>query len=257
MEVETFISFAEEKILKDKWSPDVVVGSCKNNPEWEGKPMVCTKTLYNYIDKGFMRVKNIDLLLKTRLKTRRTHGRVNKRILGKSIEQRPEEVQTRETFGHWEIDTVIGKRAAEPVVMTLVERKTRNDLLFLLEGKTSEAVSNCISSLKEQYGDSFSKVFQTITADNGSEFSELSEQLGEYGSTAYFAHPYSSWERGTNERHNGIVRRFIPKGKSLKDISMPALKRIERWMNSLPRKVLGYMTPEECFKKELAALHVV
>ena len=257
LEAEDFISFAEEKILKDKWSPDAVVGSCKSNPEWEGKPIVCTKTLYNYIDKGFMRVKNIDLLLKTRLKTKRTRGRVNKRILSESIEQRPEEVQTREAFGHWEIDTVIGKRASEPVVMTLVERKTRNDLLFLLEGKTSEAVNNCIRSLKEQYGDSFSKVFQTITADNGSEFSELSEQLDEYGSKAYFAHPYSSWERGTNERHNGIVRRFIPKGKSLKDISMSALKRIERWMNNLPRRVLGYMTPEECFKRELAALHTV
>ncbi len=130
---------------------------------------------------------------------------------------------------------MIGKQASEPVVMTLVERKPRNDLLFLLEGKTSEAVSNCIRSLKEQYADSFSKVFQTITADNDSEFSELSEQLDEYGSKAYFAHLYSSWERGTNERHNGIIRCFIPKEKSPKDISMSALKRIERWMNNLPR----------------------
>src|SRR5690606_41106476 len=77
-----------------------------------------------------------------------------------------------------------------------------------------------------------------------------------YGSKAYFAHPYSSWERGTNERHNGILRRFIPKSKSLKDISLATVKRIEDWMNSFPRKILGYATPEICFKEELALLDI-
>lgn len=253
-EAEEFVSFAEDKILKDKWSPDAVVGSCKNDPKWIDKPMVCTKTLYNYIDKGFMKVKNIDLLLKTRLKSKKPRIRPNKRNLGESIDQRPQEVDKREEFGHWEIDTVIGKRSSEPVIMTLIERKTRHDLLFLLEGKTNDAVNNCIQSLKEEYGDLFPKVFKTITADNGSEFSGLSDKLDEYGGKAYFAHPYSSWERGTNEFHNGIVRRFIPKGKSLKDLSMETLKRIQNWMNNLPRKILSYLTPNECFKSELTLL---
>ncbi len=256
LQSESFIEFAEEKILNEKWSPDAIVGACKNDPKWEDKSMVCTKTLYNYIDRGLLKVKNIDLLLKTRLKTRRIRGRKNKRILGESIEQRPEEVQDREVFGHWEIDTVIGKRTSEPVIMTLSERKTRTNLLFLLNGKTSQDVNCCIDSLKDWFGDKFPKVFKTITADNGSEFSDLSGKLEEYGSKAFFAHPYSSWERGTNERQNGIIRRFIPKGKSLKDVSLSAIKRIQDWMNRLPRKILGYMTPEACFTKELAILNI-
>jgi len=91
LQSESFIEFAEDKILNEKWSLDTIVGACKNDPNWEDKPMVCTKTLYNYIDSGLLKVKNIDLLLKTRLKTRRIRERKNKRILGESIEQRPEE----------------------------------------------------------------------------------------------------------------------------------------------------------------------
>ncbi len=255
-QAEEFISYAEEKILKDKWSPDAVVGSCKMDAKWQNKIIVCTKTLYNYIDKGLMKIKNIDLQLKTRIKTKKTGVRKIKRKLGESIEQRPEEVQGREVFGHWEIDTVLGKLTHEPVIMTLSERKTRKNLLFLLNEKTSKEVNQCIDVLKERYGNNFSKVFKTITADNGLEFSELSNKLQEYGSKAYFAHPYSSWERGTNERHNGIIRRFIPKSKSLKDISLATVKRIEDWMNSFPRKILGYATPETCFKEELALLDI-
>jgi transposase, IS30 family len=134
----------KKKILKDKWSPDIVVGSCKNDPKWEGKTIVCTKTLYNYIDKGLLGVKNIDLQLKTHLKSRKSRKRKNKRILGESIDQRPEDVQRREAFGNWEIDTVVGKRTSEPVIMTLIERKTRLELIFLLDGKNSEAVNSCI-----------------------------------------------------------------------------------------------------------------
>lgn len=226
-QAEEFISYAEEKILKDKWSPDAVVGSCKMDAKWQNKIIVCTKTLDNYIDKGLMKIKNIDLQLKTRIKTKKTGVRKIKRKLGESIEQRPEEVQGREVFGHWEIDTVLGKLTHEPVIMTLSERKTRKNLLFLLNEKTSKEVNQCIDVLKERYG-----------------------------SKAYFAHPYSSWERGTNERHNGIIRRFIPKSKSLKDISLATVKRIEDWMNSFPRKILGYATPEICFKEELALLDI-
>ena len=255
-QAEDFIRYAEEKILKDKWSPDAIVGACKIDAKWKGKTIVCTKTLYNYIDKGLMKVKNIDLQLKTRIKTKKRRSRINKRILGESIEKRPEAVQGREIFGHWEIDTVIGKRSNEPVIMTLSERKTRKNLLFLLNGRTSKEINRCIDLLKEHYGNNFSKVFKTITADNGLEFSELSSKLEDYGSKAYFSHPYSSWERGTNERHNGIIRRFIPKSKSLKDIPISAIKRIEDWMNSLPRKILGYKTPEACFNEELALLHI-
>ncbi len=248
-----FIKFAEEKMLQEKpWAPDAIVGYCKINPEWKDKPIVCTKTLYNYIDRGLLKVRNIDLLIKPRLKpTKKAKKRVPKRIKGKSIDLRPKEVETREEFGHWEIDTVVGKRSGDVVLLTLTERKTRYEHIFLLESKESRAVKRVFMGLKAYYGEIFEEVFKSITADNGSEFSELSALLESLKSEAYFSHPYSSWERGSNERQNGIIRRFIPKGKAIKDIPLVEVKEIERWMNQYPRKILGYNTPDECFYREL------
>mgnify|MGYP001770997952 CR=1 FL=1 len=107
---EDFLKYAENKILNEKWSPDAVVGYCKKDPSWNNKTIVCTKTLYNYIDRGLLKVKNIDLPLKLRLKPRKKQNRKNKRIMGKSIDFRPKEVESREVFGHWEIDTLIGMK---------------------------------------------------------------------------------------------------------------------------------------------------
>ncbi|AEF94088.1 Integrase catalytic region [Desulfotomaculum nigrificans CO-1-SRB] len=253
-QVEGFLKFAENKILRDKWSPDVVVGACKKDPNWQNTAIVCTKTLYNYIDQGLLAVRNIDLTLKTRLKPKRKGLRPNKRIMGQSIDCRPAEVQQRQTFGHWEIDTVIGKRANDSVILTLTERKTRHELLFLLDAKDSQSVNKALLKLKDYYGERISQVFRTITADNGSEFSELANTLQQWGIKAYFTHPYSSWERGTNERHNGLIRRFVPKGKAIKDFSAATIYRIQNWLNKLPRKILGYKTPEECFCEELSKI---
>ncbi len=251
--VEEFIKFAEDKMLqKKKWSPDSIVGYCKRTPNWEDKPKVCTKTLYNYIDKGLLKVRNIDLLLKSKLKNRnKTRKKERKRIMGKSIDLRPKEVEKREEFGHWEIDTVIGKRSKDAVLLTLTERKTRYELIFLLNSKDSESVKKVFIELKNRYGELFSYVFKSVTADNGSEFSELSRILEDLKSEAYFAHPYSSWERATNERQNGIIRRFIPKGKAIRNVSLSEIKDIERWINQYPRKILNYAAAEECFFREL------
>lgn len=214
------------------WSPDSIVGYCKRDPDWKDKPMVCTKTLYNYIDRRLLKVRNIDLLLKTRLKPRdKMKKREPKRIMGKSIDLRPKEVKTREEFGHWEIDTVVGKRSNDAVLLTLTERKTRYELIFLLDSKNSEAVKRVFMELKSSYGELFREVFRSVTADNDSEFSEMSNILESLSSGAYFAHPYSLWKRASNERQNGIIRRFIPKGKAIKDIPLSEVKEIERWMN--------------------------
>jgi len=114
-------------MLQEKpWSPDTIVGYCKKNASWKDKPIVCTKTLYNYIDRGLLKVRNIDLLLKPGLKPRsKANERASKRFMGKSTDLRPKEVETREEFEHWEIDTVVGKRSNEAVLLTLTERKTR------------------------------------------------------------------------------------------------------------------------------------
>lgn len=107
----------------------------------------------------------------------------------------------------------------------------------------SAAVNETIRSLSQD-NPNFSKLFKSITSDNESEFAGLTEMLLGL-SDVYFAHPYASWERGTNEKHNGILRRFIPKGNSLKDHTVQQIKQMTNWMNHLPQKVLNYKTPTE------------
>jgi IS30 family transposase len=145
-----FITYADTK-LKEGWSPDVVVGRAKESGEWEGKPIVCAKTLYNYIDKCLMTTRNIDLALKVRRKPKNKRVRKNKTILGESIESRPKEVAAREEFGHWEIDSVIGKQTDKTAVMTLVERKTRDQIAIKLEGRDSAAVDKAVSKIYARF----------------------------------------------------------------------------------------------------------
>jgi len=249
-----FIQFVEKKILDDDWSPDAACGHAKLHSTY-GEQIVCTKTIYNYIDKGLIAVKNIDLPMKLRRNTKTKRIRKNKRILGQSIEERPAEVEQRQEFGHWEIDTVIGKKdKKDEVLLTLTERKTRKELIFRADGKNSQAINTIIKQLRHKYGTSFHQILKTITSDNGSEFAELSLSVQDEKTTVYFTHPYCSSERGTNERHNGLIRRFIPKGKAISSVSDVTITYAENWCNSLPRRILGYKTPEECFQEELSRL---
>ena len=246
---EEFVEYAEEKIIKEKLSPDSVAGYAKKQNLFE--ETVCTKTLYNYIDNGLIEVKNIDLAQKVRRKPKRKHSREYRKKLGKSIELRPKVVDDREEFGHWEIDTVIGKSEADEVLLTLDERKTRKRYIMRLPAKKAQCVTEALKSLKQYYDDKFSQVFKSITADNGSEFANLSS----IGVPVYFAHPYSSWERGTNERQNGLVRFFIPKGKAISEVSDRTIKRAEDWINKLPRKLFNYTSSEELFDQEISLIY--
>lgn len=201
-----------------------------------------------------METQNIDLVLKVRRKTKSTKIRKNKTFLGNSIDLRSDCVTARETFGHWESDTVVGlKSGQDQVLLTLTERKTRFEIIQKIEGKNALAVQSGIENLQEQFGHFFKDIFKTITSDNGVEFSTLSTCLDGIVEV-YFTHPYSSWERGTNERHNGLIRRFIPKGNSMRHVSREHIKRIENWMNQPPRKILGYQTPKQAFLDETASL---
>ena len=144
-----------------------------------------------------LRLRNIDLPLKVR--RRRTTRSIKKNLkhMGRSIDERDSNVDERNEFGHWEIDTVIGSKSkSDNVVLTLVERITRKYIALKITSKTSFAVNEGIAYLKEYYGTKFSQVFKTITSDNGSEFAELSQIENDTSIKIYFAHPYSSWERG-------------------------------------------------------------
>ena len=125
-----------------------------------------------------------------------------------------------------------------------------------IPGKDPLSVMTAMEVLREEYEEKFSTVFKTIAADNGTEFSELSN-LEKYGSLVYFTHPYSSWERPQNERHNRIFRRFVPKGISIDRYSAKQILEYADSMNSLPRKIFGYMTPEELFEAFLNQLYSV
>ena len=240
-------------MLENDWSPDMVVGHAKRHELFSRDLIPCTSTLYNWIDRGIMKTKNIDLLDKVSRKPR-NHSpihRENRRVLGPSIEDRPKEVDSRKHFGHWEIDTLVGARDKDdPVLLTLVERKTRFEIMFKIDHQDQLMVDQAMNVLYERLGDQAEDVFKTITSDNGSEFAGIYELLT--GITdVFFARPFASYERGTKENQHKLIRRFIPKGKRIKEVTTKTITRIEQWMNNIPRKILDYRTAEEAFLKEL------
>lgn len=240
-----FINYIESKIITDKWSPDAAGGRYKL--EHPNDQFVSTKTLYNYIDKGLIGVKSIDLLLKTKLRTKKRRNRINKKKMGDSIELRPLCINERLEEGHWEIDTVIGEKGRKSVLLTLTERRSRMEIIMKIPDKTNLSVQNALLKIRENFNDKFNVLFKSITCDNGSEFYFDTGFKEKLGSALFYTHPYSSFERGTNENHNGIIRRFIPKGKAIDALTDDAISRISYWINNLPRKILGYRTPLEVF----------
>ena len=252
---QSFIGYVEEIFNEKNHSIDAICGAAALHNKFKKHEMVCTKTLYNYIDLGLMGIVNIDLPLKVKRSNKEKRIRNHKKVLGTSISERPEHVNDRSEFGHWEIDTVIGSKTKnEPVLLTLTERKTRKEIIRKLTDKSAATMLDALKELASDAGELFSKAFKSITADNGSEFAELASFEQITGSAIYFAHPYTSSERGTNERHNGLIRRFIPKGESLANYSVDMISKVQNWCNTLPRKILNYLTPDEAFEKEVYTL---
>lgn len=243
-----FIEWVVKQVREQHWSLDVCVGWARRHKMFPEEQIICTKTLYNELWAGNLPLSPFDLPEALSRRQKSSRSRRNKRILGRSIEERPEEAALRTVCGHWEIDTVVGHRnGRESVVLTLVEKKTDYYLAIKIPGKDSDSVMSAMETLREEYGETgFREVFKTITADNGSEFERLSE-LESYGICVFFAHPYSSWERPQNERHNRLFRRYVPKGKSFDSYSAEQILSFADEMNALPRRALGYCTPEELF----------
>lgn len=246
-----FVDYVEESILAEKrWSPDTAVGNAKRNKNFS--ETVSTKTIYNWIDAGLMKVKNIDLLLKVKRKPK-SKPKERKKVLGRSIDERPEYIDEREEFGHWEGDGIVGA-GQKGHLITLVERKTGIGFIFNVKDKKEDKIINVLEGLKERYSKHYTDIFKTITFDNGSEFSRSDLMESDEKIMIYYAHPYSSWERAINENWNGIVRRFIPKGSSFDYLNDTDIQRINNYINTMPRKRLGYLTPLEMWNKEVAAI---
>ena len=181
-----------------------------------------TKMLYNYIHQGLLEIKVIDL------------------PIGKSIEERPEQINNRSRFGDWEIDSVLGgKTVGETSILTLVERQTRYAVTKKLVEKKAEYVNQAVLECMKPYP------IKSITADNGNEFSSLSKIEG---LDVYFAHAYSSYERDTNENFNGLLREFIPKGTSLKELNPTLLEDYTKAINERPRRIHSYQSAKKLFE---------
>ena len=215
----------------------------------------------SYIDKGiFLRLTNKNLPVKKNKK--RKYNKVDKQqtraAAGTSIEKRPDEVEERKEFGHWEMDSVIGKRGkSKNSLLVLTERKTRAEIIFKLPEHTAAEVVSAVDRLERKWGELFKQVFKTITVDNGSEFAyceELERSIlkeGEQRTKLYYCHPYSSWERGTNEVTNKLVRRKIPKGENFDSKTDEEIQNIENWINNYPRRIHKYRTAGELFTEEV------
>ena len=199
-----------------------------------------TKTLYNYIHQGLLEIKAIDLPRAVRIRKKSNKRPSTKKHLGKSIEERPEEINNRSRFGDWEIDSVLGgKTVGEPSILTLVERQTHYAVTKKLVEKKAECVNQAVLECMKPYP------IKSITADNGNEFSSLSKIEG---LDVYFAHAYSSYERGTNENFNGLLREFIPKGISLKELNPTLLEDYTKAINERPRRIHDYQSAKKLFE---------
>ena len=247
-------------IVVHRRSPEVAAALMKE--EGSGHA-VCFKTIYNHIDRGLVPgVTNESLWEKrSRRKGRKSLCRQRKRAVeaGHGIEDRPEGADNRLEPGHWEIDLVVGAKGKGPAaLLSLTERKSRKQIIRKLKDGTQKAVVRAINGIERQMGTgAFRAVFKSITADNGSEFldREALERSVSAGTRThiYYAHPYSSWERGSNENANRMIRRFIPKGSDISRLTRRQIQQVEDWMNNYPRKILDFETAEQRFNRELAA----
>jgi len=254
--------FVRVRIVEHKESPDVVAYRMRVSGL---KGAVCTKTLYNYIDQNVIPgVRNESLWekRKRRKQCRRAVRRLSKRLSrGQSIERRPPEAQTREAFGHWEMDLVVGPTSGtSAALLTVVERKHRQAIILKIPDKSQASVIQAIKGVERHYGTrTFRRIFKSITVDNGSEFLdvdalEASAFCKRQRTKIFYAHPYASWERGSNENANRMIRRFIAKGRDISLFTRQQITEIQNWINNYPRRILNFMTPNELFSNELKAI---
>ena len=153
------------------------------------------------------------------------------------------------------MDTVIGKSAGQSrCLLVLTERKTRYEIVRVLKAKSAREVLRVMGDLHRQMGSDFRKLFRTVTCDNGCEFAAAKEM--EKFTPVFYCHPYSSWERGSNENQNKLIRRFCKKGKSMADVSESYAEYIALWMNNYPRRILGWQRPADLMAAECAALGI-
>ena len=257
----TLVAYIEDKIIKEKMSPYATAERIKQEKD-KFQTTICSKTIYNYIDEGlFPHLTNKHLPVKKKGKKRNyDHIRTatnNKK--GTSISERPKEIDERKEFGHWEMDTVVGKSGTKEVLMVMTERKTLKEIIRKIPSKSQYCIVKELDKIERKMGSKkFRETFKTITCDNGCEnldFEgiERSALTKTNRTKVYYAHPYSAWERGSNENANKLIRRFIPKGADIGKFSRERIKVIEHWINNYPRRSLNGLSSNMLLKQFSAA----
>ena len=230
-------------LLGRQWSPEQVAGYLRR----EGQLLISHETIYRHVWRDKKEGGALYTHLRgARKRRRKRYGAYDSRgrLAGKRmISERPPEVEARREVGHWEADTVLGAGTKDCVV-TLVERKTGLVLVGKLSDRTADSLSRRLTRLIRGAGR-----VETVTADNGTEFHGYERIERGTGVTFYFARPYHSWERGSNENANGLIRQYLPKGVSMAGLSQQQCNAIARRLNTRPRKRLGFRTPLECFNE--------
>jgi len=255
--------FIRQKIKDEHFAPDVIAALLKKEKEYS--VVLSTKTIYNYIDQGYIR--DVDNgTLKEKLK-RKKRGKAKKRAEKpaykpkKSIRKRPAEAEDRLTVGHHEGDLIVsGKDTSLAALLTIVDRKSRYAFILKIPDKTQKSVIDGLSKMERRIGAKrFREIFKSLTLDNGSEFLDW-ESLERSSktktikrTTVYFADPFSSWQRGSNENFNRMVRKFIPKGADISKYTNKEIRQIEEWINNYPRRILNYLSPREVFEGEMGS----
>lgn len=233
--------FIRQYLQQEQWSPEQIAGYCKE----QGIEMVSAERIYQYIRADKAQGGNLYHHLRHRLKHRKRpvgnkHTMLKDRV---SIDERSQVINNKERFGDWEIDTIIGKDGKGAIV-TIVERTTAFLMMSRLsKGKNAVGLAEKVISMLLPY----KHHIHSITADNGSEFAEHGRISKALKVEFFFAHPYSSWERGLNENTNKLIRQYIPKSTEFSRYSDAEIAHIQYKINRRPRKTLGFRTPKSLF----------
>ncbi|MGL4484926.1 MAG: IS30 family transposase [Anaerovoracaceae bacterium] len=256
-----FLSYIEEKIVDEKYSPGAALMELQKEKKEFSVSVKSVNTIYKYIREGvFERLKMEHLPIGEKKKRNGSVKRASRSSKGTSIEKRSEEVLTRIEFGHWEMDTVKGKRENGKTLLVLTERKTRWEIIEVMKKNSTKETVRALNRIEKRYKSFYYRLFKSITVDNGPEFQDFEAmenalyRVGER-SKLYYCHPYCSFERGSNENQNRFIRRWLPKGSDFDVlVNKKEIKRIQDWVNNYPRGMFGGKSSEELFYEECIKL---
>ena len=234
-------------IRNEQYSPGAALARIKDESLIEVN--ICERTVYNYVRDGILDLeyKELPCGKESPRKSKKKPSRSLKNRDGVSIEERPKYVEERLSYGHWEMDTVVsGRGKGESVLLVLTERYCKEERIMKIANRKQESVIKAIDELERKYGKKkFREKFLTITTDNGVEFLDHRGITKGKRTKMYFAHAYSSWERGSNEVANRLIRRFYKKGYNIDRVSNKKVKELEDWINNYPRKILGWKSTNQ------------